>query len=125
MKPRAILRHGLLAAVVGLGLAGPVRAADVTIRFSTAAPPADFLAKALETFKAEAERTAPDVKVESYPASVLFRQGTEVPALQRGNLEMSTMDSFEVAQQMPEYGVFDQADLFPDDPRLRPGSHRP
>ena len=119
MKPRAILRHGLLAAVVGLGLAGPVRAADVTIRFSTAAPPADFLAKALETFKAEAERTAPDVKVESYPASVLFRQGTEVPALQRGNLEMSTMTNFEVAQQMPEYGVFNRAYLFRDYPHLR------
>lgn len=29
--------------------------------------------------------------VEVYPASSLFRQGTEVPAIQRGNLEMSVM----------------------------------
>jgi TRAP-type C4-dicarboxylate transport system substrate-binding protein len=42
-----------------------------------------------------------------------------VPALQRGNLEMSTMTTFEVAQQVPEYGLFNRAYLFRDYEHLR------
>ena len=100
-------------AVLALGI-GSATAADVTLRFSTAAPPADFLAKAVEQFKTDVEKADVGVKVEAFPASGLFRQGTEVPALQRGNLEMSTMTTFEVAQQMPQYGFFNRAYLFRD-----------
>ncbi len=99
--------------VLALGI-GSATAADVTLRFSTAAPPADFLAKAVEQFKTDVEKADVGVKVEAFPASALFRQGTEVPALQRGNLEMSTMTTFEVAQQMPQYGFFNRAYLFRD-----------
>jgi TRAP-type transport system periplasmic protein len=106
--------------VAGLALfAAAAKAADVTIRLSTAAPPADFLAKAAETFKIEAEKSNTGNKVDTFPASALFRQGTEVPALQRGNLEMSTMTTFEVAQQLPQYGFFNRAYLFRDQVHLR------
>jgi tripartite ATP-independent transporter DctP family solute receptor len=105
------LRAGLAVVATVLTI-GSGRAADVTIRFSTAAPPSDFLAKSLEAFKAEVEAANAGVKVETHPASTLFRQGTEVPALQRGNLEMSTMTTFEVAQQMADYGLFNRAYLF-------------
>ena len=94
-------------------------AADVTIRVSTAAPPADFLAKAAEVFKTEAEKANVGIKAETFPASALFRQGTEVPALQRGNLEMSTMTTFEVAQQLAEFGLFNRAYLFRNYAHLR------
>ena len=106
----------LVALVLGTGAA---HAADVTVRFSTAAPPSDFLAKSLDTFKTEVEKANVGIKVESYPASTLFKQGTEVPALQRGNLEMSTMTTFEVAQQVAEYGVFNRAYLFRDYDHMR------
>jgi len=102
----ALLLALLLAVVATLLSIGGGRAADVTIRFSTAAPPSDFLAKSLDAFKAEVERANVGVKVEVHPASTLFRQGSEVPALQRGNLEMSTMTTFEVAQQIADYGLF-------------------
>jgi tripartite ATP-independent transporter DctP family solute receptor len=114
--------YGLRAALIvaaALLTVGSGRAADVTIRFSTAAPPSDFLAKSLEAFKAEVEAANAGVKVETHPASTLFRQGTEVPALQRGNLEMSTMTTFEVAQQMADYGLFNRAYLFRDYDHLR------
>ena len=42
-----------------------------------------------------------------------------MPALQRGNLEMSTMTTFEVAQQVPDYGLFNRAYLFRDYDHLR------
>ncbi len=54
-----------------------------------------------------------------HPASTLFKQGTEVPALQRGNLEMSTMTTFEVAQQIPELGYFNRGYLMRDYDHLR------
>ena len=108
-----------LAVAATLLTVGSGRAADVTVRFSTAAPPSDFLAKSLEAFKAEVEAANAGVKVETHPASTLFRQGTEVPALQRGNLEMSTMTTFEVAQQMADYGLFNRAYLFRDYDHLR------
>lgn len=89
-------------------------AQKTVLRFSTAAPPPDFLSRSLQQFKNELEKAAPEIDVQVYPGSQLFRQGTEVPALQRGNLEMSTMTTFEVAQQIPELGVFNRAYLFRD-----------
>ncbi len=89
------------------------------LRVSTAAPPADFLAKSLEQMKQEVEAAKLGLSVEVYPAGALFKQGTEVPALQRGTLEMSTMTTFEVAQQIPEYGFLNRGYLFRDYTHLR------
>jgi TRAP-type transport system periplasmic protein len=112
MKPIAAL-------LIALSLALPAQAQTV-LRFSTAAPPSDFLAKALGAFKDELARTAPaDFTVSVHPASTLFRQGTEIPALQRGNLEMSTGTTFEVAQQVPEYGFLNRGYLIRDYAHLR------
>ena len=95
-------------------LAGNVLAQKTVLRFSTAAPPPDFLSRSLLQFKADLEKAAPEFDVQVHPGSQLFRQGTEVPAMQRGNLEMSTMTTFEVAQQIPEFGLFNRAYLFRD-----------
>src|SRR3982750_2389399 len=100
----------VLAALVNVCWAQP----KTVLRFSTAAPPPDFLSRSLAQFKSELEKSAPEFDVQVYPGSQLFRQGTEVPALQRGNLEMSTMTTFEVAQQVPELGFFNRAYLFRD-----------
>jgi len=100
---------------VMLALASTGALAQKTVlRFSTAAPPPDFLSRSLQQFKADLEKAAPEFDVQVYPGSQLFRQGTEVPAMQRGNLEMSTMTTFEVAQQVPEFGFFNRAYLFRD-----------
>ena len=103
-----------LAAVVASAI--PAQAQNkVLLRFSTAAPPPDFLSKSLERFKEEVDKAAPDqFEVRLHPGSSLFRQGTEVAAIQRGNLELSTMTTFEVAQQIAEWGFFNRAFLFRD-----------
>jgi tripartite ATP-independent transporter DctP family solute receptor len=95
-------------------VAGSASAQKRAMRVSTAAPPPDFLSRSLQQFKKVLESAAPEIEVEVYPGSQLFRQGTEVPAMQRGNLEMSTMTTFEVAQQIPEFGFFNRAYLFRD-----------
>ncbi|HET7669026.1 MAG TPA: TRAP transporter substrate-binding protein DctP [Burkholderiales bacterium] len=101
---------GLMLALASTG----ALAQKTVLRFSTAAPPPDFLSRSLQQFKADLEKAAPEFDVQVYPGSQLFRQGTEVPAMQRGNLEMSTMTTFEVAQQVPEFGFFNRAYLFRD-----------
>ena len=117
-------REALAGAVAG-ALACPLlsfeaRAQGATqIRISTAAPPADFLARALDQLKAEVDAANAGLNVSVHVASTLFKQGTEVPALQRGNLEMSTMTTFEVAQQIPELGYFNRGYLFKDYAHLR------
>ena len=73
------------------------RGASTQIRISTAAPPSEILNKALEQLKAEIDAANAGLYISIHPASTLFKQGTEVPAMQRGNLEMSTMNTFEVA----------------------------
>jgi len=103
-----------LLALTFLSLTAPALAQKTVLRFSTAAPPADFLSRSMQQFKAELEKSAPEFDVQLHYASSLFRQGTEVPAMQRGNLEMSTMTTFEVAQQVPELGFFNRAYLFRD-----------
>ena len=104
----------LLMVVVGMVIATSAMAQKTVLRFSTAAPPPDFLSRSMQQFKAELEKAAPEFDVQLHYASSLFRQGTEVPAMQRGNLEMSTMTTFEVAQQVPELGFFNRAYLFRD-----------
>lgn len=91
----------------------------IQIRISTAAPPPDFLSNALEQLKTEVNGANVGLDVSVHPASTLFKQGTEVPAMQRGNLEMSTMTTFEVAQQMPAYGLFNRGYLFRDYAHMR------
>ncbi|SMD12680.1 DctP family TRAP transporter solute-binding subunit [Rhizobium sp. RU36D] len=102
----------LIVASATVAATSAAMAADKRIRLSTAAPASDYLSKACETFKTELEKAGVDITVEVYPASSLFRQGTEVPALQRGNLEMSTMTTFEIAQQIPSFGFLNRAFLF-------------
>jgi TRAP-type C4-dicarboxylate transport system substrate-binding protein len=113
-------RRKAAAATVALLTAGVGRAQQGTrLRISTSVPPSDFMAKAFEQFKQSVGAANAGLHVEIYPASSLFKQGTEVQAMQRGNLEMSSMTAFEVAQQLPEYGLFNRAFLFRNHAHLR------
>ncbi len=115
---RNVMAGAIATAAMGLAGRGGAQT-PVQIRISTAAPPSDFLTKALEELKSDIDQAAVGLNVSVHPASTLFKQGTEVPALQRGNLEMSTMTSFEVAQQVPELGYFNRAYLLRDYDQLR------
>lgn len=118
MSSNLLSQLGKRVAVLGFVAAaalGQSAYAQQVIRISCAAIDTDALSKSMYLFKDTLEKSAPgkfDVKV--YPASTLFKQGTEVPAMQRGNLEMSTMTTFEVEQQVPEFAIFSTGYLFRD-----------
>ena len=102
------------ALIVAALATGTIAQQKTIVRFSTAGPGGDFLARSMVQFKQEVEKAAPEFEVQNFPGGQLFRQGTEVAALQRANLEMSTMSTFEVAQQIAELGFFNRAYLFRD-----------
>ena len=111
------MRRTLLAAAVALASLSvlPMAQAQTEIRVSTAAPDNAPLSDAFRMIKARMETKFPGaIKVTVHTASALFRQGTELPAMQRGNLEMASPVTFEIEAQLPEYGVFSAAYLFRD-----------
>ncbi len=102
------------AALVILGMTPNVQA-QTEIRVSTAAPDSSPLSDAFRMIKTRMESKFPGViKVSVHTASTLFRQGTELPAMQRGNLEMASPVTFEIEAQLPEYGVFSAPYMFRD-----------
>jgi tripartite ATP-independent transporter DctP family solute receptor len=114
MPTRRRLAGAILAAPAFLPALARAQAAP-ELRISTAAPDASPLSDALRTVKAQMEARFPGaIRVSVHTASSLFRQGTEIPALQRGNLEMATPVTFEIEQQMPEWGALSAAYLFRD-----------
>jgi tripartite ATP-independent transporter DctP family solute receptor len=111
------MRRLILAAAAALAVTSfaPVALAQTEIRVSTAAPDNSPLSDAFRMMKARMEAKFPGaIKVSVHTASALFRQGTELPAMQRGNLEMASPVTFEIEAQLPEYGVFSAAYLFRD-----------
>jgi tripartite ATP-independent transporter DctP family solute receptor len=55
-----------------------------------------------------------DFKVEPYYAGTLFKQGTELVALQRDNLEMGNIAPQDISKQLPAWSILTSAYLFRD-----------
>lgn len=109
------MKRFILASTAALAILGltPNVQAQTEIRVSTAAPDVSPLSDAFRRIKQRMEAKFPGaIKMSVHPQSVLFKQGTEVPAMQRGNLEMASPVTFEIDQQLPEYGVLSAAYLF-------------
>ncbi|HTQ76240.1 MAG TPA: TRAP transporter substrate-binding protein DctP [Burkholderiales bacterium] len=100
-------------------LAAPAPA-QTLLRISTPAVPDDWHVKMLYVFRDELAKTAPgrfDVQV--HHSGTLFRQGAEVVAMQRGNLEMALVSMQDIARQLPEYSIFTAGYLIRDPGHLQ------
>jgi TRAP-type C4-dicarboxylate transport system substrate-binding protein len=111
------MRRSLIASLVAVAAmaALPTAWAQTEIRISTAAPNNSPLTEAFKSIKARMEARFPgQIKVSVHAASALFRQGTELPAMQRGNLEMASPVLPELEVQLPQWGALGAAYLFRD-----------
>jgi len=109
----AALLACLLAAAPAFGQTKTV------LRISTPAVPEDWHVKMLYVFRDELNKAAPgrfDVQV--HHSGTLFRQGAEVVAMQRGNLEMALLSMQDIARQLPEYSIFTAGYLIRDPDHL-------
>jgi len=94
-------------AALGVGEAQAQAQARQQLRFSNVASPSDWHIRGMDVFKAELDKTAPGrFDVQIYPSGSLFKQGTEIAALQRGNLELALVNYQDLAPDTPELSIF-------------------
>jgi TRAP-type C4-dicarboxylate transport system substrate-binding protein len=109
---RAMLLGGLL-----LAAALPAMAQDKPVlRFSAVFSDQDIRAEMMNLFSAQ---IAESFTFEPYYGGTLFKQGTELVALQRGNLEMGNIAPQDISNQIPAWSVLTSAYLFRDAAHLR------
>lgn len=113
---RRLAVGALGAALMVPALVGSAYAAEKKIiRISTPAADAEWQSKGLRKFKELVEAAAPDkFEVQIFLNATLFDQGTEVAAMQRGNLEVGMISPQDIASFIPEYSIFTAGYLLRD-----------
>ena len=106
---RSALKAG---AALAAAVAWPVRAqAKPTLRFAAVFSDKDIRAGMIQMFAKDMEG---DFKLDAFYNGTLFKQGTELVALQRDNLEMGNIAPQDVAKQLPAWSILTSAYLFRD-----------
>jgi len=109
----AVAGFALLAGGLSFGYPNSAAAADMPVlRFSTPASQTDFRSKGLEEIFGAAIKDF--AKYEPHYNATLFKQGTELIAIQRGNLEMSITSAQELATLIPSWSIFTAGYLLRD-----------
>ena len=111
---RSIDRRSALKAGAAFAAAAalPVRAqAKPTIRFAAVFSDRDIRANMMQMFAKDIEG---DFKLEPFYNGSLFKQGTELVALQRDNLEMGNIAPQDISKQIPAWTLLTSAYLFRD-----------
>lgn len=113
----SLSRRALMVGGILLAAAFPAMAQDKPVlRFSAVFSEADIRAEMMNLLSAQ---LADDVTIEAYLGGNLFKQGTELVALQRGNLEMGNIAPQDISNQIPAWSVLTSAYLFRDAAHLR------
>ena len=102
---RSVVAGG--AAMALLAAAGPARAqAKPKMRFSSAFTETDLRT---EAYKAFAAAMSDAFDFEPYWGNTLFKQGTELVALQRENLEFCNLAPADISKQIPAWSLMTSA----------------
>jgi TRAP-type C4-dicarboxylate transport system substrate-binding protein len=107
---RSVLKAGAALALTGLA-PGRARAQAPTLRFAAVFSDRDIRAGMIQMLAKEVEA---DFKIEPFYNGSLFKQGTELVALQRNNLEMGNIAPQDVSNQLPAWTILTSAYLFRD-----------
>jgi len=111
-------REMLLGSAAALAVvAAPALAQDKPkLRFSAVFSEQDIRAQMMKKF---ADAIKDDFVLEPYFGGTLFKQGTELVALQRGNLEMGNIAPQDISNQIPAWSIVTSAYLFRDADHLK------
>lgn len=102
---------GLISAMA-FALGTPAMAQDKpSFRFSAVFSEQDIRAEMMQRLQ---ESVTDIADLEVYYGGNLFKQGTEIVALQRGNLEMGNIAPQDIANQIPAFSLLTSAYLFRD-----------
>ena len=112
-------RHLIGASIATAAMSHPLFALaqdKPMLKFSAVFSEQDIRANMMKMF---AEDISGAFKLEPFYAGTLFKQGTELVALQRGNLQMGNIAPQDISKQIPEWSVLTSAYLFRDAAHLR------
>jgi len=115
----AMLAIGMLAlgTMFVFGTMQPAQAqGKPKLRFSAAFPETDLRAEAYKQFAAAMKD---EFDLEPYWSNTLFKQGTELVALQRDNLELCNLAPADISKQIPAWSLLTSAYLFRDYDHLK------
>ena len=105
------------ASMLALGaLHGAQAQTKPKLRLSVAFPETDLRA---EGYKAFAAALKDEFELEPYWSNTLFKQGTELVALQRENLEVCNLAPADISKQIPAWSLLTSAYLFRDYEHLK------
>jgi TRAP-type C4-dicarboxylate transport system substrate-binding protein len=105
MSRRLVLSAVLLAAGVAPAIA------QTNIRFAAVFSDRDIRARMIEMLAKDVEK---DFKIEPFYNGTLFKQGTELVALQRDNLELGNIAPQDISKQIPAWSILTAAYVFRD-----------
>jgi tripartite ATP-independent transporter DctP family solute receptor len=112
-----LTRRAILLSALAATVALPALAQDqAKLRFSAVFSDQDIRAQMMQKF---AEGLGEGFVFEPYYGGTLFKQGTELVALQRGNLEMGNIAPQDIANQVPAFSILTSAYLFRDADHMR------
>jgi TRAP-type transport system periplasmic protein len=112
MKRRLVLKAGAAVVVTAAAAASfPLFAQSKTLRFAAVFSDKDIRAGMIQQFAKEVEK---EFKVEAFLNGSLFKQGTELVALQRDNLELGNIAPQDISKQVPAWSILTSAYLFRD-----------
>ena len=110
MTRRSVVAGG--TAMLAVGGAAPAYAqTKQKLRFSSAFTETDLRAEAYKSFAAAIKD---DFDFEPYWGNTLFKQGTELVALQRDNLDLCNLAPADISKQIPAWSLLTSAYLFRD-----------
>ena len=115
---QGIDRRALLAAGGAFALTGGAAFAQAksNLRFSAVFSEQDIRAEMMKRF---GEAIKDDFTLQPYYGGNLFKQGTELVAMQRNNLEMGNIAPQDVSNQIPAWSIVTSAYLFRDADHLK------
>src|SRR5690606_2451407 len=99
---RSVIGAGAALAAGALAPALAQAQAPIPVRFAAVFSDQDIRANMMKIFAKETESI---FKVDLFLNSTLFRQGTELVALQRDNLEMGNIAPQDISKQIPAWSV--------------------
>ena len=115
-----ITRRAALAGSASLMALASMQAAQAQtkpkFKLSIAVPETDLRA---EGYKAFAAAMKDDFELEPYWSNTLFKQGTELVAIQRENLELCNLAPADISKQVPAWSLMTSAYLFRDYAHLK------
>lgn len=109
-RRRFLAGTGMAAAAASLSLPAFAQTKP-KLRFSAVFSEQDIRAEMMKQF---AGSIAGDFTFEGYYGGNLFKQGTELVAIQRGNLEMGNIAPQDISKQIPAWSILTAAYLFRD-----------